>query len=68
MEGWRDPMRMYLYLSTIFMVLVSGMGLFAFAVPHEFVDYRRVAVYLLVGASLGIVNSLVCILLRRRLY
>lgn len=61
-------MKTYLYLSTIFIVLVSGMGLLAFSVPHEFVDYRRVAIYLLVGASLGVINSMVCILLRRRLF
>ena len=61
-------MNMYLYLSTIFIIMVSGMGFFAFSIPYEFVDYRRVAVYLLVGTSLGFVNSLVCILLRRRTY
>jgi len=61
-------MNMYLYLSTIFIIMVSGMGFFAFSIPHEFVDYQRVSVYLLVGTSLGFINSLVCILLRRRTY
>lgn len=61
-------MNVYLYLSTIFIVMVSGMGLFALSIPHEFVNYKLVAVYLLVGTSLGFINSLVCILLRRRTY
>ncbi len=61
-------MNMYLYLSTIFIVMVSGMGIFAFSIPHEFVNYKLVAIYLFVGTSLGLVNSLVCILLRRRIY
>jgi hypothetical protein len=66
LEGF--SVNMYLYLSTILIVLVSGMGLLAFSIPHEFVDYRRVAIYLLLGASLGLINSMVCILLRRRSY
>ncbi|HBS58767.1 MAG TPA: hypothetical protein DEA44_05830 [Firmicutes bacterium] len=61
-------MNTYLYLSTIFIIMVSGIGFFAFSIPYEFVDYRRVAVYLLVGTGLGFINSLVCILLRRRTY
>lgn len=61
-------MNMYLYLSTIFIVMVSSMGFFAFSIPYEFVDYKRVVIYLLIGTSLGFINSLVCILLRRRTY
>jgi len=61
-------MNMYLYLSTIFIIFVNGMGFFAFSLPHEFVDFKRVASYLLIGAILGLLNSLVCLLLRRRSY
>jgi hypothetical protein len=61
-------MNTYLYLSTIFIVMAAGMGLIAFSIPYEFVDYKLVAIYLLIGTSLGIINSLVCILLRRRMY
>ena len=61
-------MNTYLYLSTIFIIFVNGMGFFAVFLPHQFVDFRRVAVYLLVGAAIGLFNSLVCIILRRRSY
>lgn len=61
-------MNTYLYLSTIFLVMVTGMGFFAFSIPHEFVDYKLVAVYLLIGTSLGFLNSLLFIFLRRRTF